>query len=106
MHARYFIVGALALGSVAVFAPACAATVESSDTDTGAGGANMTPNAPEDTGETAEAITYCECSVKSDFCPLTVGGHCVAGFNSCIKSPSRGCGFLGAYPCVGWCVRR
>lgn len=96
------VVAALALVGP-VLAASCVAPIESSSE--GAGGANMTPAEREPTTEIAEDLKYCECSTQSDFCPLTVGGHCVAGFNSCTKSPLRGCGFLGAYQCVGWCVR-
>jgi hypothetical protein len=104
MHARYPIVVAL-LGLVGpVLAASCVAPMDSSS-DEGAGGANMTPN-DEPVGEAAQEIAVCECSIQSDFCSWTVGGKCVVGFNACSKTVKYGCGFAGAYPCVGWCVRR
>ncbi len=103
MHARHPVVAAL-VGLVGlVLAASCVTPVDSSP-DEGAWGANMTPN-EEQAGEVEQALSVCECSTASDFCPWTVGGKCVVGFTSCTKTPLRGCGFLGAYACVGWCVR-
>jgi hypothetical protein len=101
MHARYLVATGLVLGSLAVLASACYGVVEPPDEP---GGASATTAEP--TAEAAQEFAVCECSVKSDFCSLTVGGKCVVGFNSCTKTPSAGCGFGGFYPCVGWCVRR
>lgn len=103
MHARYPMVAALLGLAGPVLAASCVAPVDSPP-DEGAGGANMTPN-EEPVGEAAQEIAVCECSIQSDFCSWTVGGHCVVGFTSCTKTPLRGCGFLGAYACIGWCVR-
>ena len=103
MHTRYLAAAALLLGSIAVLAPSCAAPVESPDD--GAGGALMSPMPAEPIGEAQDALQICECSVDSDWCPWTVGGRCVIGFNSCTKTPLRGCGLGGLYACTGWCVR-
>lgn len=101
MHARHLIAALSLLASLAVIAPSCAAPV---DPDDGAGGANMSPM-PEPIGEAQDALQVCECSVDSDWCPWTVGGKCVVGFNDCTKTPLRGCGSGGFYACTGWCVR-
>lgn len=97
------VIALLAIGAAAL-APACAATVDSAPAEADETGANMTP-AEEDTRQAAQDLAICECSVESDFCAVTLGGRCVANFNSCTKPGPRGCGFAGLYPCVGWCVR-
>lgn len=97
---------AIALLVVCAFlAPACIATVDSTSSEINEPNTNMTP-AQEPVGEAAQDLLICECSINSDYCPWTVGGKCVANFNACTRTPARGCGFAGLYPCVGWCVRR
>ena len=103
MHAH--LAAAALLGVCAALTPACFGTVDSTSPEADEPDVNMTP-AQEPIGEAAQNLSICECSIKSDFCPWTVGGKCVVGFNSCTKTPLRGCGFLGAYACVGWCVRQ
>lgn len=99
MHPRHLAaITLLAVGGA--LAPACVGTVDSTLPDEPE--ANMTPD--EDIGEAAQALV-CQCSVVNDWCASTLGGHCVAGFNSCIRTPKYGCGTLGLYPCTGWCVR-
>ncbi len=103
MHTHRVITTGLLLGSLAVIVPACVGAVESSDT--GAGGANMTPG-EEDTAEAVQGLGYCGCSTLSDYCWLTVGGTCVFNFNNCTKTAVRGCGIGLLSPCNGECVRR
>lgn len=103
MHARYLAAATLLVAGGAL-APACVATVDSTDsTPPDEPGANMTPAEP--TGEAAQAL-QCECTTANDWCATVYGrGHCVVGFNSCTKTQKFGCGTLGLYPCTGWCVR-
>lgn len=104
MHVQHVAAAALLVLFGPIVAAACVAPVDSIPGES-AGGANTTPAPPESVGEVEQAFAVCECSTQSDWCPWTVGGKCVAGFNSCTKTPLAGCGTGGFYACTGWCVR-
>jgi hypothetical protein len=101
LHTRHLAAITLLVAAASALAPACVATVDSPPTDEPGGpGANMTPAEP--VGDAQQALQFCECSTESDWC-IYRGKRCVVGTIPCTKV-SSGCGTLGHYSCIGWCL--
>lgn len=101
MHTRHLVAISLLVPAASALAPACVATVDSTDaTLPDEPGASFTPAEP--VGDAQQALQFCECSTESDWC-IYRGKHCVVGTIPCSKV-STSCGTLGHYSCVGWCL--
>src|SRR4051812_45536933 len=73
MQARHILAINLLVLVAAALVPACAATMDSTPPDTDELTANMTSGrvtVTEPTGEAAQELQFCECSIESDWCIL------------------------------------
>jgi hypothetical protein len=101
MQARHYVVATLLALSAPVLISACVASVDPSPGEEDEAAASSTP-AEGRTGEAAQELQFCECSIESDWCILK-GKLCRPGVIPCTKTPAS-CGTSGNKPCVGWCL--